>query len=241
MNEDFDERELQLKLGILRRDILTAEARLAALTASIEAAQSQFGTLDLTNALAENQRLRIANDVAGEEAHVAFAALERAVKASQTDPLTGLRNRLGLWDRLQHEIELAKRNATLVAVYFFDLDSFKNVNDTLGHAVGDRLLQHVADILVNTVRASDTVCRLGGDEFAVICPAPKIEDVQLTTAKLRAALSKPLVLADVTLKCSVSLGVGIYPIDSDNPTSLLQKADESMYAEKRVRRASISY
>lgn len=241
MTENLDERELRLKLDILRRDILNAEARLAALTASIEVTQSQADTLDLSNALAENQRLRIANDVAGEEAHIAFAALELAVKASQTDPLTGLRNRLGLWDRLQHEIELAKRNATLVAVYFFDLDSFKNVNDTLGHAVGDRLLQHVADILVNSVRASDTVCRLGGDEFVVICPAPRIEDVQLTTAKLRAALSKPLVLVDQALNCTVSLGIGIYPIDSDNPTSLLQKADESMYREKRARRTSTAF
>jgi diguanylate cyclase (GGDEF)-like protein len=233
------ERQMQHRLQMLQKQISSAEARLLDLNVAIETASSQDGLRTLTRTLTENQRLRDANQRAGEEAISAFAALEDAVKASRTDQLTGVLNRLALWDRLGHEIERAKRSTTYVAVYFLDLDSFKDVNDTLGHAVGDSLLQHVANHLVNTFRASDTVCRLGGDEFAVVFPAPRVEDVEIMTQKLKTALTSPLILDGKNVSYSVSAGCSVYPTDSTTPSGLLQMADESMYQQKRFRAANL--
>lgn len=235
MNKCPTERSLQSRLDLLQEKIIAAETRLLGLSAALEAAQSEDGLKALARTLAENKRLRDANEAAELNISDVTHALEAAVKESRTDPLTGLLNRLTLWDRLGHEIERAKRGNSVVAVYFLDIDSFKAINDTYGHAVGDRLLQHVAHELANSVRASDSVCRIGGDEFAVVFSAKTSEDVGVMTRKLKSALTQAFYLDDKALSYSVSCGCSVYPIDSSSPSALLELADERMYQDKRLR------
>lgn len=229
--------ELQQRLVTLQEKICIAEARLLDLLAATEAAKSDEGLKALATTLVDNQRLRDANLVAEQNATGAIHALQDAIQASRTDPLTGLLNRLTLWDRLAHEIERAKRGKSFVAVYFLDLDSFKTVNDTHGHSVGDRLLQHVAHELTNSVRASDSVCRIGGDEFAMVFSAPTVEDIGKMSDKIKSALTHPFFLDGKSLSYSVSVGCSIYPNDATNPSKLLEMADERMYSDKKVHAA----
>ena len=150
------------------------------------------------------------------------------------DPLTGLPNRVLLRDRLAQALKTARRDGRLVALVFSDLDDFKRVNDSYGHAVGDELLQCVAERLQSCLRDSDTVARLGGDEFIVILEA--IEDaghVERLTQRIAAALSKPYEVGNKVINLSTSLGVGFYPRDGEEVDTLLASADSAMYEGKR--------
>ena len=150
------------------------------------------------------------------------------------DPLTGLPNRVLLRDRLAHALKTAWRDGRMVALVFSDLDNFKRVNDSYGHAVGDELLQCVAQRLQACLRDSDTVARLGGDEFVVILEA--IEDtahVERLTQRIARALSKPYEVGDQVINLGTSLGVGFYPRDGEDVDTLLANADSAMYEGKR--------
>jgi diguanylate cyclase (GGDEF)-like protein len=141
------------------------------------------------------------------------------------DALTGLPNRALLKDRLEQALSLAERNGGLVAVHMLDLDHFKQVNDTSGHAAGDALLREVARLVGKCLRGSDTVARLGGDEFAVIQPQPEDEDAVAQLAKRIHECLKSVT--------SVSIGVALYPRDAEDAEGLLKAADVALYAVKR--------
>jgi diguanylate cyclase (GGDEF)-like protein len=220
-------------LATLQQQIGAAEATLLMLKRAILEAQSHSGLLAAHEARTENDRLQRENRLATLEVDSAHAALEVAVKAAQTDALTGLRNREVLWDRLAQGIALARRNSTHLAVYFVDLDGFKQINDKFGHAVGDLLLQQAARVLLATVRDSDTVCRLGGDEFVVLAAAGRAEDVAQVAGKIGQALAEPCELAGHALCASASIGFSVFPADGDSPGVLVHRADEAMYRAKR--------
>lgn len=228
------------RLAALRREIAAAEARLLELRAAIDAAQREEGQPSVYDLLAENERLIEQSHLATQDAEVSRAALEVAVRASQTDALTGLRNRGALWTLLARDVALARRQGTMLAVYFLDIDDFKPVNDRYGHATGDLLLQHVANVLLGTVRASDAVFRLGGDEFVVLASPIKRAEVEPVARKLEEALRKPSRLpdqVDLVFSVSVSIGYSIFPEDGDAPGDLVHKADEAMYRAKRLKEA----
>ena len=149
------------------------------------------------------------------------------------DALTGLANRTLLQDRLSQAISLASRNEEQVAVLLLDLDLFKHINDSLGHHVGDGVLQSVAMRLKAILRESDTVARLGGDEFVVALPMvidrQQIEEV---AQKMIASLREPFYMDSHEMHICGSIGIGRYPIDGDNPAALLRAADLAMYAAK---------
>ena len=158
---------------------------------------------------------------------------ERIYHLAHYDALTDLPNRLSLNDRLQHAMAYAQRHERLVAVMFLDLDHFKNINDTLGHAVGDSLLQAVAKRLLGCVRECDTVGRLGGDEFTIILTDIKhVNDAMIVAQKILEHLSKPFVLQDRELFITASIGVTLYPLDNDSPHELIKNADTAMYRAK---------
>ena len=158
---------------------------------------------------------------------------ERIYHLAHYDALTDLPNRLSLNDRLQHAMAYAQRHERLVAVMFLDLDHFKNINDTLGHAVGDSLLQAVAKRLLGCVRECDTVGRLGGDEFTIILTDIKhVNDAMIVAQKILEHLSKPFVLQDRELFITASIGVTLYPLDNDSPLELIKNADTAMYRAK---------
>jgi diguanylate cyclase (GGDEF)-like protein len=158
------------------------------------------------------------------------------------DPLTGLPNRVLLQDRAQQALHRAERSNTRVAVMFIDLDGFKTVNDTYGHATGDALLRRVAQRLQQALRKQDTVARLGGDEFVAIVPEIETRDEAAAVGnKLMAALGKPLQINDVPLSVSGSIGIGLYPDDGRSAEDLLQRADAAMYRVKQRGRCGIEF
>ncbi|MBV8471420.1 MAG: GGDEF domain-containing protein [Burkholderiaceae bacterium] len=193
MNAPGDDDADMQRLVALRREIAEAESILLALQAAIQDARSDPGLLAMSGVAAENERLAADNLAAREEATSAYAALEDAVHVSRTDALTGLLNRSALRGILDHDLELARRNGTLLVVYFIDIDNFKAVNDTLGHGAGDVLLQAVASVLIATVRASDIVCRIGGDEFVVFTLTNMRDDALLLARKLDDSLRRKFV------------------------------------------------
>ena len=150
------------------------------------------------------------------------------------DALTGLPNRVLLLDRIQHAIAAADRAGDMLAVCYLDLDGFKPVNDTWGHAVGDNLLGLVAGRLQKLVRASDTVSRLGGDEFVIVLSS--LADATEATTMLKrlcGSLAKPYRLGDHEVTVSASIGVTLYPDDSGEPGILIRHADHAMYQAKK--------
>jgi diguanylate cyclase (GGDEF)-like protein/PAS domain S-box-containing protein len=162
------------------------------------------------------------------------AQLERL---AHFDPLTDLPNRTLFQDRLAHAIDRARRCENLIAVLLIDLDGFKTVNDSLGHPVGDRLLQEIALRLKTCIRIEDTVARLGGDEFAVVLAnmvdgGDSIEVVR----KILAAINTPIDLDGLTAQVSASIGIAIFPTDGDNAIELVRNADAAMYGAKEAGR-----
>jgi diguanylate cyclase (GGDEF)-like protein/PAS domain S-box-containing protein len=159
-------------------------------------------------------------------------ALEMAHLA-QHDFLTSLPNRMLLTERVSHALGLARRHHTQVGLLFLDLDNFKRSNDSLGHAIGDRLLQSVASRLVECVRATDTVCRQGGDEFVILlAEIEHPQDAAHVAETLRTALAKPHRIDDHELLVTPSIGISIFPDDGSNVDILMKNADAAMYRAK---------
>jgi diguanylate cyclase (GGDEF)-like protein/PAS domain S-box-containing protein len=153
---------------------------------------------------------------------------------AQHDVLCGLANRALLNDRLSHAIAAANRHSGKLAVLFIDVDHFKNINDSFGHAVGDRLLQIVARRLLACVRSSDTVGRFGGDEFVVVLSeVSHSEDAAISADKLLRALSEPYIIDAQSLHVTASIGVAAYPDDGLDADTLLRNSDISMYHAKQ--------
>lgn len=158
------------------------------------------------------------------------------------DPLTQLPNRSMFHNRLQLEITRAQRNETLFALLFIDLDLFKEINDTLGHHVGDLLLIDAAKRISACVRTSDIVARLGGDEFTVILSnLSDSEGVGLIAEKILSSLAAPYELGDEMVYITGSIGITLYPQDATEPEGLLKNADQAMYVAKNLGRNQISY
>ncbi|MHB8471651.1 MAG: sensor domain-containing protein [Gammaproteobacteria bacterium] len=152
---------------------------------------------------------------------------------AQHDFLTNLPNRVLLNDRIAQAIILAKRRGTTLALLFIDLDNFKHINDSLGHAIGDQLLQSVAQRLCTCVRSSDTVSRQGGDEFVILVTEDSFaENASLTADKILAALTVPHFISEHELHVTPSIGISVYPADGEDAETLLKKADTAMYQAK---------
>jgi len=149
------------------------------------------------------------------------------------DPLTALPNRLLFHDRLGHALELARREERQVAVLFLDLDRFKNVNDTLGHPVGDKLLQEVAKRIKGRMRDEDTLARLGGDEFILLVEQRGVaQEVVMIAQKLLDAFVQPFDVEGHELFLSASIGISLFPMDGMNSATLVRNADMAMYRAK---------
>lgn len=162
------------------------------------------------------------------------AAEEQMQFLAYHDGLTGLPNRGLFLDRLHHAVAYAHRNRAMVAVMFIDLDNFKPINDTLGHHVGDQLLQVVAQRLAASVREADTVARLGGDEFTIILESiADGGDIPLIVQKIIDTLSCPMLIDGHDISITASIGISLYPDDGQQPDGLLKCADTAMYLAKK--------
>jgi diguanylate cyclase (GGDEF)-like protein len=161
---------------------------------------------------------------------------------AQHDYLTGLPNRMLLNDRISQAIALAKRTGTQLAVLFLDLDRFKDINDSFGHTVGDKLLQSVAECLKLSTRGSDAVSRQGGDEFVILMSGDmQVEDALVTAEKVLAALAQPHVISQHELEITASIGISIYPADGQDSDTLVRNADTAMYHAKKKGRNNYQF
>ena len=173
------------------------------------------------------------------EVRLLYKQLERYSLALEAlalhDALTGLPNRRLLMDRLSLAIAHARRNKGIMAVMFLDLDGFKQINDTLGHDVGDTLLTMVAARLVSAVRQEDTVARLGGDEFVIsLWELSRAGGVAVLVSKVVQAVSQPYRIEGRTVSMTCSVGVSIYPGHGEDVDTLMKNADLALYEAKRA-------
>ena len=169
-------------------------------------------------------------------------AEERVRHLAHYDALTDLPNRTLFHDRLQQALIQAQRSHDQVAVMFIDLDRFKIINDTLGHNVGDLLLQAVAQRLTNCVRQGDTVCRQGGDEFVILLPQiSHAEDAALVAQKILESVNRPFVLDGHELHIGASIGISFFPADGVDTETLMKNADVAMYRAKELGRNNYQF
>ncbi|MEO8744239.1 MAG: GGDEF domain-containing protein [Candidatus Dormibacter sp.] len=195
------------------------------------------GEITAVTAIAEMTSILVLGLV-GREAAVNFALAERR---ALHDPLTGLPNRSLLIDRLGQAIRRAEREKASVCLLYLDLDGFKAVNDRLGHAGGDRLLQLAAEALLGRLRDSDTLARLGGDEFAVLLDGSGGAAQGAGTAeRIRAALAEPFLIRGRSVEVRASIGIAVYPEGGGDAGTMMRTADAAMYAAKRPSRPDMT-
>lgn len=218
--------------GWLAAPLPTQDGPIGALVLRSEDPEQSYGPTDAE--LLHFIAAQVATAIERKRLHVGLQTL------AQRDQLTQLLNRRSFVERLAAAVRSARENDTELSLLFLDLDGFKRVNDSLGHVVGDGLLQSVADRLSATVRGADLVARLGGDEFVVLLE----HDVEgrgasLLISRLEQAFIQPFMVGDVTLAVRPSIGSARFPSDAQDAQQLLGHADAAMYAAKRQRAASL--
>jgi diguanylate cyclase len=231
----------ELTAGNARRTLrdLTAEAdkvraELKQLRLDLAEAQGHFSAASAAQLLEANERLVMSAMHASALADTARQDLETLARTSQFDELTDTPNRALMMDRIDNAISQARRHAKCVAILFVDIDGFKRINDSRGHAVGDEVLQRAALKLSRSVRDSDAVGRFGGDEFVVLlAEVAGPSDVALVATKMLLALSHSDDGGDGASGISVSIGIALYPDDGKDPATLIKCADGAMYKAKR--------
>jgi diguanylate cyclase len=209
-----------------------AQARVTRLQQEVVAAEGRVVTAN--DALREaNAQLVVSSLRAHSAAETCEEKLREASRASEHDQLTALPTRAVLHDRFERAIVHAKRDNRSLALLFLDLDNFKEINDTLGHGVGDQVLKEAAHCLLSTIRAGDTVSRHGGDEFVILLDGVSNGgDAAIVAEKLATALGVPASCGDVP-RLTASIGISVYPDDGDTVDTLIERADAAMYASKK--------
>ena len=222
------------ELAELNSSIDAARLELARLQHDVEDAESQWGSNHAAQLLEANEHLVLASMRAQAEAESANDALNEVSRSAELDGLTTLPNRVLLLDRFAHAIAIARRRKSKLALLFVDLDNFKQINDTLGHSVGDDVLKLVADCLTASVREADTVSRHGGDEFLILLTeVAQPADAARVADKVIAALDACTAAGGHAINISASIGISVYPDDGEDANTLIDRADAAMYRAKR--------
>ncbi|MBT9612069.1 MAG: EAL domain-containing protein [Burkholderiales bacterium] len=190
----------------------------------------------------QTEDLRSAKNAAEQAMWEAKQAEEKLRHLAHIDGLTGLANRVLMTDRMRQAIAYAERHNQKLALLFIDLDRFKNINDSLGHSIGDRLLQEVAARLRDGVRQADTIGRQSGDEFIVLLSAiEQVEAVASIAENLITAIAQPYAIDGHELAVTLSMGISLYPTDGASPEDLIKKADTAMYKAKEAGRNNYQF
>lgn len=226
--------EAEAHLEKLNGQVTAMRAVLVQLLQEVVVAEARLDHGEVSLLLKANEQLVVSALGAQMAADTAHGELDEASRVGGLDPLTGLPNRTVLLDRFELAIANAKRHGKRVALLFLDLDAFKQINDTFGHASGDRALQMVADCLSSLVRETDTVSRHGGDEFLVLlAEVTDAADAASVAEKVHAALASYSQFDSQQLRLRASIGISIYPEDGENPRTLIAFADAAMYLAKK--------
>jgi len=166
---------------------------------------------------------------------------EKLEYASEHDPLTGLANRTNLYNQLEYIIANSKRNKKRFAVLFLDLDHFKNINDDLGHNIGDEILKEVTHRIKKNIRQDDVFSRIGGDEFIIVLTDVDTKYISLIATKIIKIVQKPFIIGKYKLTISASIGISTYPKDGQRIQTLLKNADKAMYKVKESGKNNFTY
>jgi len=221
-------------LAHLQKKVDSARALLVRLLQELVVAESQGDGKPPAVMLEANEQLVLASLRHQTEAEAAEQALKTLSRSAGLDPLTQLPNRALLIDRCAHVMASARRRGSRLALLFLDLDQFKPINDSLGHALGDEVLKTVAQRLTAAVREADTVSRYGGDEFLILLSeVSQPSDAEAIAGKLIAALAEPCRVGGHVLQLSASIGISLYPDDGGDIELLIRRADNAMYRAKR--------
>ena len=221
-------------LGLLDEKAASLRAELLQVRQTLAELQSDFSQTRAARLQEANDKLVLAAMQAESIADIVAANLALLTRTFLCDAVTGTINRGLMLDRLESAILMARRHHLRLAVMFVDLDSFKPINDDLGHAGGDEVLQLVTRAMQSVLRESDTVSRYGGDEFLVLLPEiSAASDAAQIAAELLAAVATPVSVGGNMLTLSASIGISIFPEDGGDPVTLINRADAAMYASKR--------
>ncbi|TAL92283.1 MAG: diguanylate cyclase [Rhodanobacter sp.] len=236
MTERSDSAEVVARraTALLDKEAIRLRHELVELQQQLSSARQDLSAQRATQLREANQKLVLAALQADQVAEQALTDLATLRGTYQRDGLTGAINRAPMLDRVQQALLMARRDQRRMALVFVDLDDFKQINDRLGHAAGDEVLQIAARSLQSVLRESDAVSRYGGDEFLVLLAeisAPA--DAGRVAASMLAALSVPVSVGGQLLELSASLGIGIYPDDGEDMATLIDRADSAMYRHKR--------
>src|SRR6476659_9901433 len=238
MSEDADDAKLasaRRSLAFLNAQADAVRAELAGLRRDLAHVKDELSQLRSAQLLEANAELVEAAVHADTAAQTAVSSLDELARSTQHDELTGAPTRALMLDRLENAISMAQRRSTRVGVIFLDLDYFKQINDSLGHAVGDRVLQLATRRLEASVRESDSVSRYGGDEFVVLlAEMAKASDAAAVAQKMSETIEAPAFIGPHQLTLSASLGISVYPEDGDDPTTLIECADAAIYRAKKA-------
>jgi diguanylate cyclase len=233
--EDAKAAATRRSLALLNAQADVVRAELAGLRRDLAKAKDELGGLRSAQLLEANAELVQAAVHADSVAQTAVSTLDELARSTQHDELTGAPTRALMLDRLETAISMAQRRATRVGVIFLDLDHFKQINDSLGHAVGDRVLQLATRRLEASVRESDSVSRHGGDEFVVLlAEMAKASDAAAVAQKILESLAAPAQVGAHSLSLSGSLGISVYPEDGADANTLIDCADAAMYRAKKA-------
>lgn len=220
-------------LAVIQAQVDAARAELQALQHELAQVRLSLAASREAHLVQANEHLVLAALQAIESADTVRGDLVALTQASETDSLTGLPNRAVMLDRLETAIAMAHRRGTQLAVLFVDLDGFKRVNDTLGHARGDAVLRSVANCLIACLRQSDTVSRHGGDEFLLLLTeVASASDAAVVAGKILAELGQPGRFIDASARMGASAGIALYPADGTRAETLIEHADAAMYRAK---------
>ena len=221
-------------VALLKEQADGLRAELAQLRISLEQVKRDLTAERATQLRDANEALVLAALHSESIADAAVNSLSELARLMHRDALTGTPNRALMLDRVEAAIALARRHGRHIAVLFLDLDDFKHINDTLGHAVGDAMLQLAARRLEMVVRESDTVSRHGGDEFVVLMnEVSHASDAALIAEKILSTFAAPAQVGDHEISLSTSIGIAFYPEDGEDAATLISRADAAMYRAKK--------
>ena len=234
--------DAEAKLARLGVQVEAMQALLTRLLQDVVSAETRLDQNQAARLVEANEQLVLAALASQADAETAAKALQNAAQATVLDALTGLPNRTALLDRFVQAIANAKRRGSRFALLFVDLDNFKELNDTHGHAFGDKVLCLAAKRMLAAVREVDTVSRHGGDEFLILlAELNQPRDARTVAEKLIAAVGAPAVLDGQAVSVTASVGITLYPDDGEDFDTLVARADAAMYESKRQRAGGIAF
>ena len=237
-------RQMNADVSTHKNELKNAQQQIAAIgsTGKLSVGELQEITANISKVMEANERLEDDLVVSKFQLETQARELDKSRKEARTDTLCNVANRKAFDEHLQFMISRARTSHCEFGLMIIDIDHFKRINDTFGHATGDEVLTSIGNVMTNCVRPGDFVARLGGDEFGIIQPeANSVNEFRLVLERIENVLRQPFEVSGKQLNCSFSIGIALAPNDSDQPEELMSQADVALYRSKNNGRACSSF